>query len=199
MRVRKTRATCGWSATTICRGESRWSSPRCPMRRTAVGSTSATTRATGTGSRKLNPITGKEEWNGTSILERRRPGQSEARVAHSERDQPELARRVGGLRLQVRRLRPRLPDSQFRSPDRGRDRQGPQVPDLRHHVARHRPFEDHARVGDHRHAAELVRAGLRRHIHRSARTKVGGRRTPDTSTPPPASQASATSSSRSSI
>ena len=51
-----------------------------------------------------------------------RSGQAEARLAHSERDEQEFARRVGGLRLQVRLVGPRLPDSQLRSADPGRDR-----------------------------------------------------------------------------
>ena len=63
---------------------------------------------------KLNPITGKMEWNGTSILDVNDPANPQAGVAHPEREQRELAQRVGRLRLQVRRLGPRLPDSQFR-------------------------------------------------------------------------------------
>ena len=165
----------------------------------AAGCTWVTTRAIWDGKPKMNPITGKEEWNGTSILERRRSREPETRVAHPERLEPQFARRLGGLRLQVRWLGPRLPDSQLRGADRGRDRQGPQVPDLRHHDARHRPLEDLARVGDHRDTARTRAARDAAARSSCARTKGGGRRTPATSTRPPASPASATSSSRSSI
>ena len=52
----------------------------------------------------MNPITGKMEFNGTSILEDHRSVEAEAGLAHPQRAQPEFARRIGGLRLQVRRL-----------------------------------------------------------------------------------------------
>ena len=64
----------------------------------------------------LNPITGKMEWNGTSIVEISRPGASAARLAHPERrGARQLTLGLGGLRLRLR-LRAdgtRLPDSQL--------------------------------------------------------------------------------------
>jgi hypothetical protein len=62
---------------------------------------------------KLNPITGKEEWNGTSILNVADPANPKLVWHIPNRHESQLARRVGGVRLQVRRLRPRLPDSQL--------------------------------------------------------------------------------------
>ena len=96
---------------------------------------------------------------------RRRPGESQAGLAHPQRRRSQLARRVGGLRLPVRRLGPRLPDSQLGDPDRRRNGQGPEVPDLRHHRSRHQPGGDLAGGGDHRHAAQFVRPRVRRPVH----------------------------------
>ena len=70
-----------------------------------------------------NPITGKMEFNGTSILDISDPGQAEVRLAHSQSNEPEFAQYFSGLRLQVRRIRTRLPDPEFGSADARRDRQ----------------------------------------------------------------------------
>ena len=66
----------------------------------------------------LNPITGKMEFNGTSILEISDPSKPATGLAHSQRDEQEFARRIGGLRLQVRFVGTRLPDPELRDADR---------------------------------------------------------------------------------
>ena len=110
---------------------------------------------------KPNPITGKDEWNGTSILNVADPRtQSWCGTFRTTPTATRAACRWSTTTSSTARAR--LPDSQFRNPHRRRDRQGPQVPDLRHHLARHRSVEDHARLRDHRHATQLLRSGLRR-------------------------------------
>ena len=57
------------------------------------------------GKPKLNPITGKMEWNGTSILDVADPAKPKLVWHIPNDDEPQLAQRVGGLRLQLRLAR----------------------------------------------------------------------------------------------
>ena len=131
------------------------------------------------GKPKLNPITGKMEWNGTSILEnstipRTRNSCGTSRTTRTgiraaSRWSTTTSSMASGHDYLIR-------NSEVLT--EGETGTGPQVPDLRHHIARHRPLEDLARVGDHRDAAELVRPGMRRQIHhaRAQRLVVAGHR-----------------------
>ena len=169
------------------------------IRPTATGSTSGITTASATTSRCSTRSPGR--WSSTA----RRSSTSPTRPSRSSSG-TFPTRRTG-----IRAASSVVYDYKFDGSGRdylirnsealtaGRDRHGPEVPDLRHHVAGHRPVEDRAGVGDHRHAAELVRARAAAASSSCARTKAGGRRTPATSTRRRASPASATSSSRSSI
>ena len=137
---------------------------------------------------QLNPITGQQEFNGTSILEISDPANPKLvwHIPGCREGQP--SQRLGGLRLQAQLQsgRPRLPDSQLRH------RQGHAIPDLRHHRPRP-PIRRGSRWCPRSRARRPIRADLDA-AGRSgtAPTRATGRRSRATTMPPPASPASAT-------
>ena len=94
-----------------------------------------------TASRCSTPITGKMEFNGTSILEISDPANPRL-VWHIPNETNRNSRSVSVVYdYKFDSVRPRLPDSQLRGAHAGRNRHGSQVPDLRHHVEGHRPLK----------------------------------------------------------
>ena len=65
----------------------------------------------------LNPITGKMEFNGTSILDITDPAKPQYVWHIPNATNKQFAQHLGRLRLQVRLVRARLPDSQLGSAD----------------------------------------------------------------------------------
>ena len=127
---------------------------------------------------KPNPITGKDEWNGTSILDVADPANPKL-VWHIPNESNRNSRGVSVV-------------YDYKFDGSGRDylirnseilTEGETGKDLKYQIfditsREHRSVEDHARLGDHRHAAELLRPGLRRRVHlpRAQRLVVAGHR-----------------------
>ena len=168
-------------------------------RRTAAGSTSGTTRAITTASRCSIRSPGKMEWNGTSILDIADPAKPKL-VWHIPNETNRNSRGVSVV-------------YDYKFDGSGRDylirnsealTEGETGTDLKYQIfditsSDSDPSKISLVVGDHRHAAEFLRPGLRRHVHhaRAQRLVVAGdrlllRRVRR-------ARASATSSSRSSI